>query len=60
MAYDTAGYLELLQTYSNHRALPSANREGLLACIGALIDGSYGGRITKRYLYELRVARALR
>ena len=59
VAYDTGAYLDLLQTYSNHLALPAANLQGLLACIGALIDGAYGGRIVKRYLYELRVARAL-
>ncbi len=60
VTYSSGAYLDLLQTYSNHRALPAANLEGLLAGIRALIDRSYGGRITKRYLYELRVARAAR
>ena len=60
VAYDSAAYLDLLRTYSNHRALPADAREGLHSCIGALIDGAYGGRIVKRYLYELRVARAAR
>jgi hypothetical protein len=32
---------------------------GLLTDIGALIDGSYGGSVTKRYLYQLRLARRL-
>lgn len=59
VGYTAAAYLDLLGTYSNHRALPAANREGLLACIGGLIDGAYGGRIVKRYLYELRVAREM-
>lgn len=52
----TAEYLDLLCTYSNHRALPEQSRTGLLACIGDLLDRRYGGRVTKRYLYELRVA----
>jgi len=28
----------------------------MLDCIGELIESGYGGRITKRYLTELRVA----
>lgn len=58
--YDAAAYLNVLRTYSGHRALSPDRRTGLLACIGSLIDREYGGRIVKRYLYELRVARALR
>ncbi|MFI5681645.1 class I SAM-dependent methyltransferase [Streptomyces cellulosae] len=57
LTYTTAEYLEVLQTYSGHRALPSEAREGLLECIAGLIDTRYGGRITKRYLTELRVSR---
>lgn len=57
VAYTTSSYLEVLATYSGHRALPTARREGLLACIGDLLDREYGGAIRKRYLYELRVAR---
>ena len=56
LPYTTAGYLELLNTYSGHRYLDPAAREGLLDCIANLIDRRYGGRITKRYLTELRVA----
>jgi SAM-dependent methyltransferase len=55
----TAEYLDLLQTYSGHIALPQPQRDGLLSCIGALIDGGYGGRVVKRYLTELRLARRL-
>ncbi|WP_079189750.1 class I SAM-dependent methyltransferase [Actinacidiphila paucisporea] len=58
LTYTTEQYLEVLRTYSGHRALPSAAREGLLACIAGLIDGGYGGRVTKRYLTQLRVSRA--
>ena len=52
----TAGYVEVLLTYSGHRALDPAAQSGLLDCIAHLIDTGYGGRIAKRYLTELRVA----
>jgi hypothetical protein len=54
--YATAGYLEVLLTYSGHRALDPAAQAGLLDCISRLIDTGHGGRITKRYLTELRLA----
>jgi hypothetical protein len=54
--YSTAEYLDLVLTYSNHRALPSDALRGLLDCLADLIDRRFGGRITKRYLTELRVA----
>ncbi|PZF85271.1 class I SAM-dependent methyltransferase [Jiangella anatolica] len=57
VTYDTRGYLDLLSTYSGHRALTPDRRSGLFACIGGLIDDHYGGSVTKAYLYELRVAR---
>jgi SAM-dependent methyltransferase len=56
LPYTTAGYLQVLLTYSGHRALDPAAKAGLLDCIANLIDSGYGGRITKRYLTELRVA----
>ncbi|WP_328379869.1 class I SAM-dependent methyltransferase [Streptomyces sp. NBC_00440] len=59
LGYTTAEYLEVLRTYSGHRALPPEAREGLLRCIEGLIDGRHGGRVTKRYLTELRVARTV-
>ena len=55
-SYSTTGYLDVLRTYSGHRALDPARRERLLGCIAELIDGRHGGRIAKRYLTELRVA----
>ncbi|MEV8505563.1 class I SAM-dependent methyltransferase [Actinoplanes sp. NPDC051475] len=55
--YSTAEYLDVLLTYSGHRALPDAQRSGLLDCITGLIDGVHGGQVVKRYLTELRVAR---
>ena len=57
MTYTTREYRDLLLSYSNHRALASDARDGLLACIGELIDMRFGGRIAKRYMTELTVAR---
>jgi SAM-dependent methyltransferase len=53
--YSTAQYLDLLWTYSSTLALPARAAADLLGCIGALIDGRYGGRIVKRYLTQLRL-----
>ncbi|HEY5848020.1 MAG TPA: class I SAM-dependent methyltransferase [Microlunatus sp.] len=55
ITYSTDGYLDVLRTYSGHRALSPERRDGLLSCLRALIDGQYGGMITKTYLHELRV-----
>ena len=54
--YTTAAYLDLLGTYSNHRALDADARAALLRCVAHLIDERHGGRIAKRYLNELVVA----
>lgn len=54
--YRTADYLDLLRTYSGTPAPNRLAREGVVRDIGALIDGRYGGQISKRYLTELRVA----
>lgn len=59
-AYDTQEYIDLLLTYSGHRALPPARRDGLLGCIADLIDTRFGGRITKRYMTQLATARRIR
>ena len=56
VTYSTREYLDVLSTYSGHRALTAAQREGLFGCISDLIDRRHGGVVTKRYLYELRVA----
>ena len=57
LSYSTAQYLDLLLTYSGHRALPAVQRSGLLDCIARLIDVNHGGQIVKRYLTELRLTR---
>ena len=47
-SYTTAGYRDLLLTYSGHRDLDPTAQTGLLDCISRLIDTRHGGRITKR------------
>lgn len=55
--YTTSEYLDLLRTYSGQLAMAPLAADGLMREIGALIDGRYGGRVTKRYLTELRAQR---
>lgn len=57
--YTSEQYLDLLMTYSGHRALPSSASAQLLACIGRLIDDRHDGLITKRYLTQLALAQRL-
>ena len=54
--YTSAEYVDLLRTYSSTLDLAPRTRHGFLHDIATLIDTRYGGRITKRYLTELRVA----
>jgi len=54
--YTSDEYVDLLLTYSGHRALRDDLRTGLLDCIRRTVDAR-GGQITKTYLTELRVAR---
>jgi SAM-dependent methyltransferase len=46
--HDTAGWLELLQTHSDHQALAPAQRERLLAAVGDAVD-SIGGTFEMPY-----------
>jgi SAM-dependent methyltransferase len=57
--YTAAGYCDLLLTYSGHRAIPPDARQRLLDCIAHLIGSRYGGKITKHYLTQLRLAQRL-
>lgn len=54
--YDATSYLNLLNTYSEHLALPANRRDHLYAGIRALIDDEYGGEIAKQYLAALYLA----
>ena len=57
LEYSAQKYSDLLSTYSGHRALEESRRRELLGCVARLIDERYGGRVHKRYLNELRIAR---
>lgn len=54
--YRSREYLDLLMTYSGHRAMATRARAGLFACITHLIDDVYGGEITKQYRTRLAIA----
>ncbi|GAB3739317.1 class I SAM-dependent methyltransferase [Microlunatus parietis] len=55
--YDTESYLDLLQTFSGHLALPPERLDGLLGCIRDLIDDRYDGRVIKANLFRMVVGR---
>lgn len=55
--YTTEEYLRLINTYSNHLALPEENRKALYTGLAGLIERRYGGRVEKEYLAVLYVAR---
>lgn len=55
--YDTERYLKLLNTFSDHIALPPERRELLLTAIGEFIESEYGGRVTKHFIVVLNLAR---
>jgi ubiquinone/menaquinone biosynthesis C-methylase UbiE len=51
--YTTAEYLQLLNTYSGHRAIDDTRRRGLYAAIADLIEKRYAGKVERPYLTEL-------
>ncbi|WP_371544647.1 class I SAM-dependent methyltransferase [Streptomyces sp. NBC_00554] len=57
ITYSAPEYLDLLRTFSGHRALDPTALTGLLDSIRDLIDNQYGGSVTKRTLHELITAR---
>ncbi len=59
VAYSADEYINLLGTFSSERHLHSADRKGLHDDIRSLIMSGFGGRVTKAYLTELRLARVL-
>lgn len=52
---DRDHYLSLISTYSTTLRVAEPNRSELLRCIGDVLDGRFGGRITKRYRFDLVV-----
>jgi len=55
--YDAVSYINVLNTYSNHRDLPDDKREQLFRDISEVIGTHYGGRIVKGYSTQLYVAK---
>jgi SAM-dependent methyltransferase len=55
--YDTERYLKVMQTFSNHIALPDDVRAALLADVAALIDRDFKGSVTKHWQSVLELAR---
>ncbi|WP_445638136.1 Methyltransferase type 11 domain-containing protein [Nostoc sp. DSM 114161] len=57
--YDSASYLNLLNTYSGHINLDSLKRARFFDAIAQLINTKFNGQITKGYLTTLYVAHLL-
>lgn len=57
LTYTTEDYLDLLRTYSPTIRLTEAQRDSLLDCLRQLIERDFGGHVTKRYVFELVLAR---
>jgi SAM-dependent methyltransferase len=57
--YTTAGYIDVLSTYSGHIALTDDRREALFGCIRGVLDGEFGGLVRKGYRHQVVVARRL-
>jgi SAM-dependent methyltransferase len=54
--YTATTYINLLNTYSDHRSLDAATRAHLFCGIAELIETHFGGHITKEYLTILYLA----
>lgn len=55
--FDADAYLALLDTYSDHHALPPARFRALKRAIAALIEDRFGGMAPRLYLTHLHLAR---
>jgi len=55
--YSAAEYIRLINTYSDHLAIPERERYALYSAIGDLIDCSYQGSVEKEYETALFIAR---
>jgi SAM-dependent methyltransferase len=56
--YSTASYLDLLRTFSNIQGLDASAREGLLTCLGQLIDSEFDGKLARSDTRELWLGKA--
>lgn len=57
LTYTSEEYVDLLRTYSDTAALEPEAREELLACLHELLERGHGGVVTKRYVFQLILAR---
>lgn len=57
--YSTASYLDLLRTFSNIQGLDARARDGLLTCLGQLINGEFDGKLARSDTSELWLARTI-
>jgi SAM-dependent methyltransferase len=57
VVYDADAYVDVLRTYSGHRALPDETREELLARIRRRIEARPGGTVRKTYLATIDAGR---
>jgi SAM-dependent methyltransferase len=55
--YTSAEYVQMLNTHSDHRVLPEAERVALFEGIAELIDKEFNGRVTQEQATLLDVAR---
>jgi SAM-dependent methyltransferase len=54
--YGKEEYVDLLSTFSNHRAMPREKREELFREVRELVDREYRGKIRKKYMAQLAIA----
>lgn len=55
--FSADAYLALLDTYSDHRALPARRRRQLMTALRSLIDGRFEGVAPREYRTHLHLAR---
>ena len=54
--YASDGFLGLIDTFSDHRLLPAAERSDLFAAVRDLIDTEFGGCVVREYRTDLYLA----
>ena len=57
ITYDADAYIDLLGTFSDHLALDTESRRGLLADIKRIINDECGGSFTREQVASLYLAR---
>jgi SAM-dependent methyltransferase len=55
--YNTADYVQMLNTHSDHRLLPETERRALFEGISRLIDSEFNGRVTTELATMLHMTR---